>query len=386
MVQIFDEILQHYTWAGIALMAVVVVLFFVQLYYYAIAYYRVYRFRLMRRRRVNEANPPVSVIVAVRGENEHFLTDELPVLLNQQYEHYEVVVVYIGGDMEYYEELQNIRNNYSYMRLTKMGGNDRIYISTKQALNVGIKSAQYEALLFTTTGSMPKTDEWVTFMAKGFEYGEVVVGSSVACYEQDNLRNYLKRMVEMHKMRNAMASAVQGKFYYAPRCNYGFTKSLYDSTRGYNHLAIDIGDNDLYLQDIATPERLAVVLSPHAIVEEQRPEAWREWLEHERYYGSTVDSYPASRKLFMRRERGSHVLFLLSSIVAIVVLPVEIKIAVAAMVLLRYLIVLWSSYRVGRKLGERGIASKYWIYDLVGPVIEWIVGSHDSHNTPKLWR
>lgn len=384
--QFFDEILQHYTWAGIALISVIVVLFFVQLYYYVIAYYRIFRFRLMRRKRRYVEHPPVSVIVTVRGENERFLTDELPVLLNQQYDHYEVIVVYIGGDMEYYGQLQNIRNNYSYMRLTKMGGNDRIYITTKQALNVGIKSAQYEALLFTTTGSMPKSEEWISFMAKGFEYGGVVVGSSVASYETDNVRNYLKRMVEMHNMRNAMASAVQGKFFYAPRCNYGFTKSLYDSTRGYNYLGIDIGDNDLYLQDIASPERLAVVLSPHAIVEEQRPESWREWLEYMRYYGSTVDSYPASRRLFMRRERGSRVLFFLSSIVAIVVMPLEVKIAVAALLLLRYIIVLLSSYRVGRKLGERGIASKYWIYDIVGPMVEWIIGSHDSHNTPKIWR
>lgn len=382
----FTEILEHYTWAGIALMAVILVLFFVQLYYYLIVYYRIYRFRLMRRKRRFVENPPVSVIVAVRGENDRFLTDELPVLLNQQYPHYEVVVVYIGRDMEYYEQLQNIRNNYSYMRLTRLGGNERIYITTKQALNVGIKSAQYEAMLFTTTGSMPKTEDWVTFMAKGFEYGEVVVGSSIATYEQDSVRNYLKRMVELHNMRNAMASAVQGNFYYAPRCNYGFTKSLYESTRGYNHLGIDIGDNDLYLQDIATPERLAVVLSPRAIVEDERPEEWREWLEHMRYYGSTVDNYPAASKLFMRRERGSRVLFFLSSLVAIVVLPLEIKIAVAVMVLLRYLIVLLSSYHVGRKLGEKGFVSRYWIYDLVGPGIEWIIGSHDSYNTPKIWR
>ena len=382
----FTEILEHYTWAGIALMAVILVLFFVQLYYYLIVYYRIYRFRLMRRKRRFVENPPVSVIVAVRGENDRFLTDELPVLLNQQYPHYEVVVVYIGRDMEYYEQLQNIRNNYSYMRLTRLGGNERIYSTTKQALNVGIKSAQYEAMLFTTTGSMPKTEDWVTFMAKGFEYGEVVVGSSIATYEQDSVRNYLKRMVELHNMRNAMASAVQGNFYYAPRCNYGFTKSLYESTRGYNHLGIDIGDNDLYLQDIATPERLAVVLSPRAIVEDERPEEWREWLEHMRYYGSTVDNYPAASKLFMRRERGSRVLFFLSSLVAIVVLPLEIKIAVAVMVLLRYLIVLLSSYHVGRKLGEKGFVSRYWIYDLVGPAIEWIIGSHDSYNTPKIWR
>ena len=386
MEQIFNNILQHYTWAGVALILVVLVLFLVQLYYYAIAYYRVFRFRLMRRRRRNEANPPISVVVTVRGENEYFLTEELPVLLSQEYNHYEVVVVYIGGDMEYYEELQNIRNNYSYMRLTKMGGNPLIYITTKQALNVGIKSAQYESLLFTTTGAVPKSKEWVTIMAKGFEYGDVVVGSAVGSYEGTTLANYLKRMVDMHALRNAMAKAVGGEFYYAPRCNYGFTRSLYDSTRGYNHLGIDIGDNDLYLQDIVRADNLAVVLSPHSIVEEHRPEEWREWLEYVRYYGSTARNYPTSCRTFVRRERGSRVLFFLSAIAAIALLPLEIKLGVIGLVLLRYFVVLWSSHRVGRKLGERGIASKYWIYDIVGPVIEWIIGSHDSHNTPRIWR
>ena len=386
MTQFFNNIIQHYTWAGIALISAIIILFFTQIYYYAIAYYRIYSFRLMRRKRRYAENPPVSIIVALRGENENFLTDELPILLNQQYDHYEVVVVYIGGDMEYYEQLQNIRNNFSYMRLTKMGGNERIYITTKQALNVGIKSAQYEALLFTIPGATPRSDQWVSLMAKGFEYGTVVVGPAITTYDKDNTKNYMKRLVELHILRNALASAVNGKFYYAPRSNYGFTKSLYDSTRGYNHLGIDIGDNDLYLQDIATPERVAIVLAPHSIVEEQRPEQWREWLEHMRYYGSTADSYTPSRKTFIRRERGSRVLFFLASIAAIILLPLELKLGVLALMMLRYLVVLWSSHRVALKLGERNVALRYWMYDIAGPIIEWVIDSNDSHNTPKIWR
>ena len=44
MTHVFNQILDCYTYEGLALMAVVVALFFVQLYYYAIAYYRVYNF------------------------------------------------------------------------------------------------------------------------------------------------------------------------------------------------------------------------------------------------------------------------------------------------------------------------------------------------------
>lgn len=386
VIQFFNIILEHYQWQGVALIGVLLLLFFVQLFYYAIAYNRIHSFRLMRRRRKILDNPPISVIVAVRGENESFLTDELPVLLQQEYDHFEVVVVYIGGNMEYYEQLQFIRDSHSNMRLTRMGGDERIYISTKQALNVGIKSAQYDSLLFTTPGATPRSERWVSLMAKGFEYGMVVAAPAVATFEHNTLKTYIMRMVEFHRERNAMSRAVRDKLYYAPRCNYGYTRRLYESTRGFNYLGIDIGDNDLYLQAIATPEHTAVVLSRHSIVEEERPERWSEWMELMRYYSSTKRYYPASARTFARRERGSRLLFFLAAIAAMVVLPMELKLGTIGLVLMRYLIVVWSARRTARRLGERGVALKYWIYDLFGPIVEWRIESKPSHKTPKLWR
>lgn len=340
----------------------------------------------MRRRRKILDTPPISVIVAVRGENESFMTDELPVLLQQEYDHFEVVVVYIGGDMEYYEQLQLIRDNHSNMRLTRMGGDDRIYISTKQALNVGIKSAQYDSLLFTTPGAVPRSERWVSLMAKGFEHGMVVAAPAVPSFEHNTLKTYIMRMVEFHRERNAMSRAVRDKLYYAPRSNYGYTRRLYESTRGFNYLGIDIGDNDLYLQAITTPERTAVVLSRYSIVEEERPERWSEWMELMRYYSSTRRYYPALAKSLPRRERGSRVLFFLAAITAIAILPLELKLGAIGLLLLRYILVVWSSRRTASRLGERNVALKYWIYDLIGPIVEWRIESKPSHKTPKLWR
>ena len=382
----FENILSHYSWHGIALLAILLVLWFVQFYYYGVAYNRIYDFRLMRRRNLRCEEPAISVVVAVRGENERFLTEELPRLLAQQYHTFEVVVIYIGGDIDYYDELQRIRDNYSNMRLTKMGGNQRIYISTKQALNVGIKSAQYDNLLFTTPGSMPRSEEWVSYMAKGFERGMVVAAPAAPDFEVSNLKTFIMRLVEMHRQRNAFARAVQGKLYYAPRSNYGFTRNLYERTRGYNHLNIDIGENDLYLQCFATPKRTAVVLSPHSIMNEERSSVWSEWLELMRYYDTTRSYYSAAVKAFSTRELGSRVLFFIVAIAAMVILPLEIKLGVALLLLLRYAIVVWSSRRVARKLGERGIGWLYWIYDIVGPAVEYMICSRSSHTKPRLWR
>ena len=386
MIQFFYNILEHYSWQGLLLIALAVTLFLTQLYYYAIAHNRIIRFRLMRERPKRRDNPPISVIIALRGESERFLVDELPALLHQEYNTYEVVVVYIGGDVDYYDELQRIRDNHSYMRLTKIGGNDRIYISTKQALNVGIKSAQYDCMLFTTPGATPISNGWVATMAKGFERGSVVIAPAVPHFESNTLSTFIMRMIEFNMMRNAMTLAVSGKPYYAPRSNYGFDRNLYMRTRGYNHLRIDIGENDLYLQSIANATRTSVVMTRHAIVTEERSDMKSEWIEQMRYLGHARKFYPNAAKRFTSREIGSRVLFFILCIALIIIMPLEVKLGAIGLILLRYTIVLWSSRRTAHKLGERGIALRYWIYDLLGPAIEWTLWCKKSHKSPRIWK
>ncbi len=388
--EFLTNIFEHYSWQGIALVFLAVTLFAIQIYYYAVVYNRIISFRLMREREKRRENPAISIIVPMRGESERFLVDELPALLHQEYDHYEVVVVYIGSDNDYYDELQRIRDNHSYMRLTRMGGsNERFYISTKQALNVGIKSAQYDSLLFTIPGATPVSNEWVATMAKGFERGSVVIAPAVPNFEGNNLSTYIMRMIELNQMRNAMVCAIEGKPYYAPRSNYGFDRKLYDSERGYNYLGIDIGENDLFLQEIATAKRTSVVMSRHSIVKEERIDMVSEWKEQMRYYGNTRQFYPAAAKHFTTRELGSRALFFIVAIAIIVILPLELKLGAIGLLLLRYAIAVWSSRRVAHKLGERDMALKYWIYDLLGPMLEWMLWSKKSRNLPntsRIWK
>ncbi len=388
--EFLTNIFEHYSWQGIALVFLAVTLFAIQIYYYAVVYNRIISFRLMREREKRRENPAISIIVPMRGESERFLVDELPALLHQEYDHYEVVVVYIGSDNDYYDELQRIRDNHSYMRLTRMGGsNERFYISTKQALNVGIKSAQYDSLLFTIPGATPVSNEWVATMAKGFERGSVVIAPAVPNFEGNNLSTYIMRMIELNQMRNAMVCAIEGKPYYAPRSNYGFDRKLYDSERGYNYLGIDIGENDLFLQEIATAKRTSVVMSRHSIVKEERIDMVSEWKEQMRYYGNTRQFYPAAAKHFTTRELGSRALFFIVVIAIIVILPLELKLGAIGLLLVRYAIAVWSSRRVAHKLGERDMSLKYWIYDLLGPMLEWMLWSKKSRNLPntsRIWK
>lgn len=383
--QFLSNIFEHYSWQGVSLMAILVILFFVQFYYYVVSYRRIHRFRLVHRNDKYCENPYISIIVAVRGEDEYFLEHQLHKLLSQQYDVYEVVVVYIGRDVDYYAELQHIRDQRSNMKLTKMSGNGRIYITTKQAYNVGIKSAQYDNLLFTTPGAIPATDEWVTYMSYAFERGTVVAGAVAPRFEQDTLKTYLMRMAEFHYSRNHMAMAVNDRIYVAPRSNFGFTRHLYEATRGFNHLNMDIGENDLYIQAITSPRRSAVMLSPKSLIFEDRPSTWSDWLDIVRYNRSTAPYYPTFISTFRHWESGSRMLFFSVALAIMIILPLELKITALAFVLLRYLFVILSTRKSAEKLGEKKILLKYWIYDLIGPAIDFIIGLKQSNNSPKAW-
>lgn len=381
----WDNLLECYSWQGVALLALFVVLFVLQLYYYVVLYYRIYTYRLTRRSKIC-SDPAISVIVVVRGENEYFLTDELPALLHQQYSAYEIVVVYVGGDMDYYGELQRIKDECDYMRLTKMGGNERLYITTKQALNVGIKSAQYDALLFTAPGVVARSERWIEIMSAGFEYGSVVVGPALPQFEKRSLKNYLLLMAEVDQMRAALAGAVTGNFYFAPRTNFGFRRELYNGTKGFDYLCMDIGENDLYLHSITTPKNLSVVLSPYAVLHEARLGVWREWLEVMRFGRATRRHYPSGVMSFHRWEMWSRVLLFVVAIVMIAIMPLEVKLLAVALLLLRYAAVLLSTARVLRRLGQRGLMLKYWLYDIVGPAVELIIDSRSCKNKTAPWK
>ena len=384
--QFIDNILAHYTWQGVALFAVFIILLVVQLYYYAVAYNRIFNYRLMRSNKQRCSEPGVSVIVALRGENEYFLSKELPTLLAQDYDSYEVVVVYIGGDADFYGELQRLREVYAHLRLTKMGGNERLYITTKQALNVGIKSAQYDNFLFTMPGSMPRSESWVKVMSRGFERGMVVAAPAVPIIEGDGLKSYIMRLTELHHARNTFSLAIAGRFIWSPRSNFGFTRRLYEATRGFDHLNLDLGENDLYMQAIASPKRTAMVLSRHAVMMEERPSTWREWVEVTRFAKTTEEYYPTLYKTYRNWERYSRLLFFLTALAIIVALPLELKIATLVLMVMRYAIVVWSSRRTAQKLGEHNIALRYWIYDIIGPIVDYLIERRHSRETASAWR
>ena len=248
---LIDNILQHYGWQGMSLAIIILLLFIIQLWYYLVRYGRGSRYRNSRRKKKLRQG----ILHLGRDHREHLPADQelgfqLPQLLGQQYAAtYEVVVVYVGSDRDFYEELMRMRQWHPTLIVTKIEFNPRFPISVKMALNVGIKAANNEHILITTTDSTPASQQWLAMMGKAFMRGDIVLGYTLLEHKS-GLANYLMRASRLQMSMYWLAAAVKGYTYRGSRNNFGFTKSIYFKHKGFNFLNMNIGEEDLFIQKI----------------------------------------------------------------------------------------------------------------------------------------
>ncbi len=400
MTNLFDTLLQHYGWEGTALCGVLLLMFFVQLYYYLLLYGAIPGYKTTRKQARLEKEPPISVVIAMFAEDYDFVEHRLPLFLAQQQVTFEVVIVYVGSDRDFFEDLQRIRQNFPQVVVTKIELNPRFPISPKMALNVGIKSAHYEHVIFSTTDVAPTSDRWLALMAKGFTRGEVVIGycgmenprssssdDLPATMRPSRLAAYLIRTSRMMTSVEWIASAVKGRPYRGIRHTIGITKTSYFGTmNGFGFLNMNIGEDDLFLQKILTRDNVAVVLSPRATLREKMWGGMKWWTDQQRYYGATHKNYPVWVRPYMSWERGSRVLFLFGVLIALLFLPIELKLAALLLLIVRYALVVFEVRRIGQRLGEKYLWRHYLLYDLWSPLQDLRVRLLLLRKDPRVWR
>lgn len=377
--------LASYGWEGTALAGILLVLLGVQLHYYIFVYGRIPNYKNNRREEVLDADPPVSVILPLFSEDYGFVEERLPLILAQSYSKFEVVIIYVGADTDFYEDLTRLKQSFPQITTTKIHLNPRFPISRKMALNVGIKSAHYEHLIFTSTDTCPQTDRWLSLMAKGFTRGEIVVGYCGVEHTK-GLKNYLMRTWRMMHATEWLARAVRRRPYRGMLQNFGFTKTLYFDNNGFNHLNMNIGEDDLFMQRIMTAENVSIVLSPRASLRERPWGGFRWWFGTERYYGSAIPFYPSRVRSYLRWEPLSRTIFLAAACCALAVLPPELKIAAGVLVAARYAAVLVAVRRLARRLGEQRLLAAYFLYDLLSPVLQLLVSAALLRKDARVWR
>lgn len=260
--------------------------------------------------------PPVSVIICARNEEEN-LKNFLPLVLEQEYADFEVIIVNDGSVDETEELIRRFQRDYPNLYITSLPQEVRIVCHKKLALTVGIKAAKHEIMLFTDADCRPYSKHWIATMVKNFTpETEFVIG--YGSYYRTN--GFIGRLTAYDTLTIAMqylGFAAAGKPYMGVGRNMAYRKSTFFRIKGFaGFLHMASGDDDLLINSFGTAEntRCEVTLESKTLSLPQ--ENIKNWYYQKLRHLSTSDIYNPQSRILLGVEPFFRGFFYLSIIAA----------------------------------------------------------------------
>ena len=148
---------------------------------------------------------------------------------------------------------------------------------------------------------------------------------------------------------------------------------------------MNVGENDLFVQQIATKNNVSVVLSPRAVCTERIWGGWGWWWRRLKLLQTTHRYYPKGALVPTIAELTTRTLFFTAILTALIFMPWEFKMATLVVALLRYFVVMFTMVRNAGRLGETGLAATHFIYDIIEPVLRFILAFSSYKKYKKSW-
>ncbi len=244
----------------------------------------------------NTNTEPVSVIICARNEDEN-LTEFLPKILTQEYPEFEVIVV---NDCSW-DNTETVIDEFAriFPNLKKITIKEDAYYKhgKKFAIMVGIKGAKYENLVFTDADCYPSSNTWLKEIASGFSSTKEIVLGYGAYIKTHGFLNKLIRFDTFTIALRYLTAGMKGKAYMGVGRNLAYKKSLFFKHKGFSsHYQINSGDDDLFVNEAATPENTNVCISHDSITYSKAKKTFRDWRMQKVRHLTTAPLYTSASR------------------------------------------------------------------------------------------
>jgi cellulose synthase/poly-beta-1,6-N-acetylglucosamine synthase-like glycosyltransferase len=346
-------------WAVLTVMAAS---FLIQLYYYLIIFRRVG----LKQRKENPAHldEPVSIIVCIKNDSLN-LSKILPLLLEQDYPEYEVIVVNDNSSDDTEEVLKQAQSQYVHLQIRKLVANNSVY-GKSIVLGVGIKAAKYNRLAIIDVTGRPSTG-WLKSVSTGFD-SDIVTGyiRYITVGKFVRIANYYESLFRLGYALNRRPYTASGE-------NECFRKELFFKN-GFNPLLRKLENvEQVFFNSVMNKRNTSVVLSTEAIVESEKGQTFGNWCRE-----CSVNIF--SKRLFRRGTRHvklpeiiSRTLFYSSFIAAIVMTYdetwMQLQFSILGLFILRLTIQLFVFVSTQKRLGEKKLLLHTLFWDCYSVIV-----------------
>ncbi len=256
----------------------------------------------------HEELPAVSVIICARNDYPG-LEQNLPLILEQDYPRFEVVVVDDGSNDDSNLLLKAMCYRYSHLKVVTLGNSVSFIRGKKLPLSVGIKSASYDVLLLTDAVCRPASSGWIRNMAVHFSRGKAIVLGYCAYNPKPGFLNKLIRLDAVLSALRYGGMSMAGSPYMGVGQNLAYTRTLFYKVKGFtSHYNVIVGDDSLFVNQAAHKDNTATEMLPNAFTLTDPPVGLGEWIRQKARNMGSIKYYKRRHKKILGLFHGSHFL------------------------------------------------------------------------------
>lgn len=259
------------------------ILAFLMLFMLLTRYISLYRFRHIKDE-VSNDKKSVSVIITSKNDGV-FLEKNLEKFLNQDYPDFEVIVVDDCSFDDTQAILAKYKSKYSNLRSTTIKQDEKFILSKKFALNIGIKAAKNDIIVFSEANCYPTSNKWLDHIQSAFKPGiDVVLAYSNFVNNNSFKANFLIYDRFLRIVRS-LAFALNGMAYRGDGANMAYRKKAYLRNNFFSgNSQTEVGYDSLPVVRMKEKKNIGVVIHPDSHVMIDYLDIQNEWKHYKMLY------------------------------------------------------------------------------------------------------
>ncbi len=264
-------------------------------------YYWIIFWRLGRYKKIQHTGGHKSVSVVICAHNEyHHLKETLPLILEQDYPDYEVLVVNHSSDDDTQYLLTNLKERYPHLSTVTISEDLNFFSGKKFPLSIGIKSAKHNLILLTDADCKPASKNWISHMQSAFTPKTEVVLGYGPYNRTTGLLNKLIRFDTAHIAIQYLSYALAGIPYMGVGRNLSYLKQVFYKNQGFiSHYRIRSGDDDLFINRVSNRKNTTIMVHPESYTMSDPKQTFGKWITQKKRHLSTSNLYKFKHKLLL---------------------------------------------------------------------------------------
>ena len=332
---------------------------------------------------IKKEKQPISLIICAKNEADN-LKENIPLWLDQDYPNFEIILINDASYDDTLEVMELFEKKKSNITIVNVENNEAFWGSKKYALTLGIKKAKYQRMIFSDADCQPASNNWLQEMASHFtEKHQLVLG--YGAYKK--LPGFLNKLIRYETLMTAIqyfSYAKAGIPYMGVGRNIGYTSKIYYDNSGFvSHMDIKSGDDDLFVNQVATKSNTSTCYSKESFTYSNPKLTWKDWVHQKKRHISTAKFYKLKHRFLL----GSYFIFQgffwVLSILTLILLDWKIPLV---LIILRFLIQFIILYKSTKKLDEKDLIYWFPFLEVILIIFQFSIFISNSSSKPTSWK